>query len=86
MWKKIRYVCFDFIWKLMAYSGSLPYNFYFLLRIPDTSMIENIIMSSRAPQTNVNGLIVVFVDENFLEPVVRFEPLISGMVSRRANH
>ena len=57
-----------------------------MLRIPDTSMIENIIMSSHAPQINVNGLIVVFVDEKSLELVVRFEPLISGVASRRANH
>ena len=54
--------------------------------IPDITMIENIIMSSHAPQINVNGLIVVFVDEKSLEPVVRFEPLISGVASRRANH
>ena len=57
-----------------------------MLRIPDTSMIENIIMSSHAPQINVNGLIVVFVDEKSLELVVRFELLISGVASRRANH
>ena len=24
---EVRYVCFDFIWKLMAYSGSHPYSF-----------------------------------------------------------
>ena len=29
--------------------------------IPDITMIENIIMSSHAPQINVNGLIVVYL-------------------------
>ena len=33
----------------------------FLVQIPDTSMIDNIIMSSHAPQININGLIVVFL-------------------------
>ena len=25
---EVKYVCFGFIWKLLAYSGSLFYNFY----------------------------------------------------------
>ena len=54
----------------------------FLLRIPDTSVIENIIMSSHAPQIR-SGF---FVDEKSLESIVRFQPGTSGVSSRRANH
>ena len=49
-------------------------NLCFLLRIPDTSMIENIIMSSHAPQINVNGLIVVIFGWKILPSRAGLEP------------
>ena len=31
--EKVRYICFDFVWTPIAYSGSLPFNFYWYYNI-----------------------------------------------------
>ena len=59
-------------------------NLCFLLRIPDTSMIENIIMSSHAPQINVNGLIVVIFGWKILPSRAGLEPTQMCVNSHKA--
>ena len=60
----------------------LPWKFHTILTISDTTMIGNIFMSSHAFYI---GLRMDILDEKSWSPV-RFEPLTSGMASRRANH